>query len=158
MGTYAKARTRSPWFIDGATPDDYHANAMLRSAVERQLEIIGEALNQLTRVAPEWADAIPHCHDAIGLRNILIHGYAVIDDTIVWRTVERDLPRRCAGTSTRCCARTAATRRSRDRPATTPRISTKACGQGKVADRCRRRPGDRARPENGQCGRSAPFG
>lgn len=79
-------------FIDGATADDYHDNALLRSAVERQLEIIGEALNQMTKIAPEWADEIPHCRDAIGLRNILIHGYIVIDDAIVWRTVERDLP------------------------------------------------------------------
>ncbi len=79
-------------FIGGTTEDDYHRNDMLRSAVERQLEIIGEALNQLTKVAPEWANAIPHCRNAIGLRNILIHGYTMIDDAIVWRTVERDLP------------------------------------------------------------------
>lgn len=65
---------------------------MLRSAVERQLEIIGEALNRLSQAAPEVAAVIPQYRDAIGLRNILIHGYAVIDDDIVRQTVQRELP------------------------------------------------------------------
>ncbi|MEX0606548.1 MAG: HepT-like ribonuclease domain-containing protein, partial [Halofilum sp. (in: g-proteobacteria)] len=63
-----------------------------RSAVVRELEMIGEALNQLTKLAPEWGEAIPHCREAIGLRNILIHGYTVIDEAMVSLTVDRDLP------------------------------------------------------------------
>lgn len=80
-------------FVEDASLEEYRNNAMMRSAVERQLEIIGEALNQLSRVAPELADRIPELREAIGLRNVLIHGYAVIDDAMVWQTVQRDIPR-----------------------------------------------------------------
>ena len=42
-------------FAEGCSFDDYLANAMLRAAVERQFEIIGEALNQLSKADPELA-------------------------------------------------------------------------------------------------------
>lgn len=46
-------------FAQGRSFADYQCNAMLRSAVERQFEIIGEALNQLSKVNPEAASRIP---------------------------------------------------------------------------------------------------
>jgi uncharacterized protein with HEPN domain len=46
-------------FAHGQTFADYQANAMLRAAVERQFELIGEALNQLSKVAPDLAATIP---------------------------------------------------------------------------------------------------
>lgn len=64
----------------------------LRFAVERQFEIIGEALNQLRRVAPALAARIPELDRIIGFRNVLIHGYDDIDSAGVWRVVETDLP------------------------------------------------------------------
>ncbi len=70
----------------------YRSDAMLRSAVERQLGIIGEALNQLTRVDPELAERIPDLRPIIGLRNVLAHGYAAIDDSIVWSAVQTRVP------------------------------------------------------------------
>ena len=79
-------------FVRGRTFDDYAADLMLRSAVERQFEIIGEALRQLEKAAPDVALRLPERSQAIAFRNILIHGYDWIDDGIVWRTIHENLP------------------------------------------------------------------
>lgn len=79
-------------FTQGRSLDDYLNDRLLRSAVERQFEILGEALHQLSRHAPETARSIPELSDVVGFRNILVHGYAVIDHPTVWRTVQQDLP------------------------------------------------------------------
>jgi uncharacterized protein with HEPN domain len=71
-------------FIDAKSWDDYQADAMLRSAVERQFEIIGEALNRLGKVDAETAGLIDDLPRIVAFRNVLIHGYATIDDAIVW--------------------------------------------------------------------------
>ncbi|MGH8930183.1 MAG: HepT-like ribonuclease domain-containing protein [Egibacteraceae bacterium] len=55
---------------------------LLRSGVERQLEIVGEALNQLAKVDAELAGRVPELGDIVGFRNILAHGYAVVDDAL----------------------------------------------------------------------------
>lgn len=70
----------------------YAQDEMLRSAVERQLEIVGEALNHLRRLDPGAAMQLPELPAAIGLRNILIHGYASVDDRLVWDVVSVHLP------------------------------------------------------------------
>lgn len=74
-------------FIAGKTRDDYEGDVLLRSAVERQLEIIGEALNQLSKMDPAAAERIGDLPRIVAFRNILIHGYAVVDDRIVWQVV-----------------------------------------------------------------------
>jgi uncharacterized protein with HEPN domain len=79
-------------FTSGKTLTEYVADEMLRSAVERQFEIIGEALNQLAKVAPNLAIKIPSLPRIVAFRNILIHGYAVVDNEIVWRAVQENLP------------------------------------------------------------------
>jgi uncharacterized protein with HEPN domain len=63
-----------------------------RSAVERQFEIVGEALRQLRDVDPDAAAAIPELARIVAFRNILIHGYASVDDRLVWGVVEGKLP------------------------------------------------------------------
>ncbi len=65
---------------------------MLRWAVERQLTIVGEALAALRRTDPALAKQIPNLARIVGFRNVLVHGYTSIDDSLVWRVVERDLP------------------------------------------------------------------
>ncbi len=79
-------------FTQDKSLENYLSDAMLRSAVERQFEIIGEALNQLSRNAPDIAAEIPDLARIVAFRNILIHGYAAVDNATVWRTVETDLP------------------------------------------------------------------
>ncbi len=79
-------------FVNGRTFEDYIADPIVRSAVERKFEIIGEALRQLERAAPELAKQIPELGSAVAFRNILIHGYDIIDHRIVWRTIQDSLP------------------------------------------------------------------
>ncbi len=66
---------------------------MLRAAVERQFEIAGEALTQLARLDPGIAAQIADFRRIIAFRNLLIHGYADIDDRIVWALIESKLAR-----------------------------------------------------------------
>jgi uncharacterized protein with HEPN domain len=75
----------------GKTFADYLSDDILRWAVERQFAIIGEALAVLRRTEPVLADSIPDLARIIAFRNILIHGYAGVDDRLVWGVVERDL-------------------------------------------------------------------
>ncbi|UWF77872.1 MULTISPECIES: HepT-like ribonuclease domain-containing protein [Microbacterium] len=79
-------------FIEGLDQVAYLADGLRRSAVERQLEIIGEALNRLRRLDPEMADQIPEINRIIGLRNILAHGYATVDDDVVWTAASTRVP------------------------------------------------------------------
>lgn len=79
-------------FCLGKTQQDYLGDLMLRSAVERQYEIIGEALNRLRKHSPVVTDRISECHRIIGFRNVLAHGYDVVDDRISWDIVQNKLP------------------------------------------------------------------
>lgn len=72
--------------------EDYAASALLRSAVERQFEIIGEALSRLKRIDDETIEKITDHQRIIGFRNILAHGYDVVSDEIVWDIVRNRLP------------------------------------------------------------------
>ena len=60
--------------------------------MERQFEIIGEALNRLSKEAPDLARRVPDLRKIVGFRNVQIHGYAVIDDGRVWEIVTTLLP------------------------------------------------------------------
>ncbi|MGH8832720.1 MAG: HepT-like ribonuclease domain-containing protein [Polaromonas sp.] len=70
---------------------DYEADDFLRSAVERQFEIVGEALNQLSRLDPATATTIAELPRIVAFRNVLIHGYASVDNRIVWGVIEGSL-------------------------------------------------------------------
>lgn len=71
-------------FVAGRTLTDYVDDPMLRSAVERQFQIIGDALNRLRRGDPDIAAMVPDLARIVAFRNVLVHGYASIDDEIVW--------------------------------------------------------------------------
>jgi uncharacterized protein with HEPN domain len=71
-------------FTTALSLEQYLTDAKTRAAVERVLEVCGEALNQLYRIAPAVASEDPACPDIIGFRNILAHGYAELDHTKVY--------------------------------------------------------------------------
>lgn len=64
---------------------------MLRSAVERQFEVIGEPLSGLLRVGPELSTRVSDSRRIIAFRNRLIHGYASVADELVWGVIEANL-------------------------------------------------------------------
>ena len=79
-------------FTVGLDLAGYEGNPLVRAAVERKFEIIGEALSQLSKLSPDLARRIPHLRRVIGFRNALIHGYARIDNAEVWRIARESLP------------------------------------------------------------------
>ena len=79
-------------YIDHRDRDGYLADDMLRSAVERQFEIIGEALNQLSQAGSGHCQSHPRTRECRAFRNILIHGYTQVDSMIVWETITGHLP------------------------------------------------------------------
>lgn len=67
----------------------YQTDLKTQSAVERQLAIIGEALNQLKKNEPDLQ--IANDKQIIGFRNRLVHAYDSIDSSIVWVIIKRHL-------------------------------------------------------------------
>ena len=70
-------------FLAGHTFDSYVSDELLRSAVERKFEIVGEALNRIYKVAPQVLGRVREYRDVISFRNILAHGYDAVDHQIV---------------------------------------------------------------------------
>lgn len=68
----------------------YQSNKMLRRAIEREFEIIGEAMSRIERLDNKLN--ISAKKQIISMRNRVIHGYDKIDDAIVWGTIVRHLP------------------------------------------------------------------
>lgn len=65
----------------------------MRAAVERYFITIGEALYRIVNNDPDAASRIEDFPHIIGFRNRIVHGYDVIDNTIVWGIIEQELPR-----------------------------------------------------------------
>src|SRR5687767_7167285 len=87
-----RAGRRVQDFTRGRTREHFDADVLLRSAVERQFEIVGEALTNLRKQDPVTASRITDHTKIIGFRNVLIHGYATVDDDVTWRIVSENLP------------------------------------------------------------------
>jgi uncharacterized protein with HEPN domain len=79
-------------FTTGKNFEQYMADPLLQSAVERQFTIIGEAMSRLPKFEPAVPEQIPEYRAAVGFRNLLVHGYTQIDHRIVWSTVQDHLP------------------------------------------------------------------
>ena len=77
---------------ENKTLDDYRGDQLLRQAVERNFEIIGEAVGRLSKVDPTTAAKIGQHAQIISFRNILIHGYDLINDAQVWDVIRLNLP------------------------------------------------------------------
>ncbi len=78
--------------VSGRSRDDYLNDLILRAAVERQFEIIGEAINRLRKLDVKLAEQIPEHRRIISFRNVLAHGYDCVDHQIVWLTISNKLP------------------------------------------------------------------
>ena len=79
-------------FVVGKSFTSYESDLLLRSAVERQLTIIGEALVQFASRESNADALIPSLFQIRGFRNRLIHDYGKLEDAIVWSVVIAKLP------------------------------------------------------------------
>lgn len=70
----------------------YQSNRLIRSSVEREFIIIGEAIAALARVAPDTFETISRARRIVDFRNQLTHEYPTVDDALVWAIVETDVP------------------------------------------------------------------
>jgi len=77
-------------FVNGKSFEVYKSDKILRFAVIKNLEIIGEAAYLLTKDFKNSHDSIEWL-DIIGMRHILVHGYYQIKDEIIWATIETEL-------------------------------------------------------------------
>ena len=68
----------------------YVSDKMLRRAIEREFEIIGEAMNRIDKLDPDIE--ITSKWQIINMRNRVIHGYDKIDNEIIWGTIIRHFP------------------------------------------------------------------
>lgn len=69
---------------------DYENDLLVRRAIERELEIIGEALNRLLKLNPEVP--IRNSRRIVDLRNRIIHGYDTVDNMVVWSILQKHIP------------------------------------------------------------------
>jgi len=71
--------------------DDYSKDIKTKRAIERNIEIIGEAINRILRKDPDFQ--IENAQKIIGTRNRIAHGYDKISDDLIWSIVINHLPK-----------------------------------------------------------------
>ena len=69
---------------------DYENNLLVKRAVEREIEIIGEAMNRILKLDEDIE--IENAKRIVGVRNRVIHGYDKVDDAIIWGILVKHLP------------------------------------------------------------------
>ena len=79
-------------FVRGMDFKTYQNQTVTKRAVERNFEIIGEALNRIRNTDDKLLEKVSEHHRIIGFRNILIHGYDIVDEAIIWQAVTNHLP------------------------------------------------------------------
>lgn len=79
-------------YTTGKTYDDYFADDLLASAVERQLTIIGEAVTKIARTDASVAAEVGDFPRIIAFRNQLVHNYPDIETDAVWLIIQREIP------------------------------------------------------------------
>ncbi|MBA2755378.1 MAG: DUF86 domain-containing protein, partial [Chloroflexia bacterium] len=76
-------------FAAGLDFEAYLRSELHRGAIERGFEKIGEAMRIASKLDPTLSRRIPALLKIIGPRDRVIHGYDIVDDTIIWGTVQR---------------------------------------------------------------------
>lgn len=79
-------------FADGKSFEDYLSDELLRSAIERQMITIGEALRAALSLDPSLARNFPDASQIVAFRNRVVHGYFDINDATVWAIISGELP------------------------------------------------------------------
>ncbi len=69
----------------------YQENKLLRRGIEREIEIIGEAVNRILKLEPTIK--IESARQIVDTRNWVIHGYDKVDDVVIWGIVSKKLPK-----------------------------------------------------------------
>jgi uncharacterized protein with HEPN domain len=70
---------------------EYQNNKLLRRGIEREIEIIGEAMNRIMKINPEIQ--IENARQIVDTRNWVIHGYDKVDDVVIWGIISIHLPK-----------------------------------------------------------------
>jgi len=85
-------RRRLSWKITSAkTLSIYVSDRLVRQAVERNFEIIGEAINRLEKLDTALAERVGEVPRIVAFRNIIAHGYDVVDHQIVWYVIQQEV-------------------------------------------------------------------
>jgi len=79
-------------YVEGRTFDQFLAERMRQRAIERMLEIIGEAFNHAMRDDPSLPEDFPDAYIIVGMRNRIIHGYDEVLEEVIWSTAVSDVP------------------------------------------------------------------
>ena len=79
-------------FTQDMSLKQYSSSSMVKAAVERKFLVIGEAMMRMKREYPEILAPITDYEKIIGFRNVLVHGYDIIDDATVWSAVRDSMP------------------------------------------------------------------
>jgi len=69
---------------------EYKKNLTVKRAIERELEIIGEAINRILKIEPDFE--LNNAKRIVSLRNYIIHGYDAIDDETIWAIINKHVP------------------------------------------------------------------
>lgn len=91
LGQVLEAAREIQLATDGKSLSDYEADKRLRAVVERYFITIGEGLSRIARHDPELFARIPEGRSVVAFRNVLVHGYDVVDSEQVWAAVRDDL-------------------------------------------------------------------
>lgn len=78
-------------FVKDKTYEHLTKDSLLQSAIERKFEIIGEALHRIKQIDGNFLSKITDAHKIIGFRNVIIHGYDIIDSRIIWDAIRFNL-------------------------------------------------------------------
>ena len=79
-------------FVQEMNLEEYSSNPLVKAAVERKFVVIGEAMTRLKGEYPEFLNEITDHEKIIGFRNVLVHGYDVVDDATVWSAIKDSMP------------------------------------------------------------------
>lgn len=79
-------------FTAGRTLDEYLSDEFFRSAVERQLELLGDTVGQLLKTAPEYETQISNARRIVDFRNRFAHGYRSLINPVVWNITQTYIP------------------------------------------------------------------